>query len=1362
MFLRSNIILAVLISANASATTFLVNNANDSGAGSLRQAISDANARPGPDQIRCDTRQIFITDSNALPVITDTVDLVGDAGLGSAPTTPGFTILGNGNSTSLLRLSAGAAGSTIRGLRIAYTATGTSCIQVDASDTSIFNCHIGVASNGRYLPPNGILVASGNGTGITSNARRFRLGQPGDTFRNVLAAPILINSYNAIIENNHFGISADGTGAVFLPGEAPPNQTHLFLNVGATRVGGTTPAQSNYFAGATRGIVCFPKPVGCDILGNVFGFLKNGTPNALSGVGITYDDLYSTQDDLSTRISSNFFHCQGSAIQIFSHANNTVPAVEITANQIGISPAGIETFPGRGIDITSSAPITCRDNILRNCASAGITLTSSTPYTATAPGLRSIPAFDTYADVSQNSITGILGGPPILLAPTPTTTANAPNDNLDPDSGPNALLNAPVLTSVYRPSTSSTLVQGSFNSLPNQTFTIYFFSDRSGVINPGPRDLLGSQTVTTAANGNATLSATLPGTSSGQLITAIATSSSLPAGPHCSPVSLPAQVPSSGRFVLTNNPISAAEGQSAILQINRINGSNGATSVRVITSPLSATATPGSDWSLTGTDLPDGTVNFAHGQTSRTITLNALQDDIDEPQTESISISLSEPSNGSSADTTPKIGNLIDDDASPTIAITPVTILEGNEGATPIATFTAALSRPCERIARQAAVVTGTGVNPTDFTDTGTPSVVSVSPSVFQIQVPIRGDNAYEPDETFSLSTTLELTTANPGVFETINSSPAIGTVLNDDTLPAQVVTFTASGVLVDEDVGTITATVQRSSGVGTVEVKVLALDINSTRGSDYLGANSTTLTFLPGVLTQSVTYTIVDDPFHEDRESFALTLVEAGGIGIGANNTFTVRIKNNDPFPSVSLADATLSEGDDFQTLNLTLNLSIASKLRSHITCSTRSDSAIADEDFKSDESVIDFPPGSTAATYSVNILGDRTFEPNESFYIDLSLAFGLQISTFSAKVTLLNDDPDHPVISFQNLPVSVPENTGNVELRIQRNGQTDIPSQFKIDVSSASTASGSSDFTLPDVVHTIPSGDTELIVPLAVLNDSIHESAESIVLELVPVDATTATGAPSTTSIEILDDDLLLTPQLLLSQPESNPILSGESRDFGTVISGTTADLTFFVSNPGTSPLTGCSATISGPDAAAFSLVATTPATLQPLAPAVQMILRFSASTAGAKTATLAYTSALGTVSIPLKANSLVLSATVDSDNDGLSDLAEYQLRELGFDYAIAQPDLVASLMSGSNAAGLFTQSQLGALHVPSPLLARNPTTGEFTLTIGVRKSSNLTSFTAFPMSAPQTLINPAGKLEFRFTSPDNKAFYLLESNP
>ena len=49
---------------------------------------------------------------------------------------------------------------------------------------------------------------------------------------------------------------------------------------------------------------------------------------------------------------------------------------------------------------------------------------------------------------------------------------------------------------------------------------------------------------------------------------------------------------------------------------------------------------------------------------------------------------------------------------------------------------------------------------------------------------------------------------------------------------------------------------------------------------------------------------------------------------------------------------------------------------------------------------------------------------------------------------------------------------------------------------------------------------------------------------------------------------------------------------------------------------------------------------------------------------------------------------------------------------------------------------------------------------LIIGVEKATQLTNFVLFPMTAPQTTINGEGKLEFRFSPPDNAAFFRLEA--
>lgn len=70
--------------------------------------------------------------------------------------------------------------------------------------------------------------------------------------------------------------------------------------------------------------------------------------------------------------------------------------------------------------------------------------------------------------------------------------------------------------------------------------------------------------------------------------------------------------------------------------------------------------------------------------------------------------------------------------------------------------------------------------------------------------------------------------------------------------------------------------------------------------------------------------------------------------------------------------------------------------------------------------------------------------------------------------------------------------------------------------------------------------------------------------------------------------------------------------------------------------------------------------------------------------------------------------------------------------------------------------------ALNVGTPLLQRDGL-GQFKLTIAVEKSATLLpgSFVPFPMSAPQSVINAQGHLDFSFTSPDNAAFFRVESH-
>jgi hypothetical protein len=153
---------AVLSGGDVIATTFTVTVTTENGAGSLRQAILDANASPGPDLITFSIASAgkTIIPTNALPAITEPVTIDGT-------TQPGFSnaplveINGQsaGTGTDGLRLWAG--GTTIRGLVInRFSGDG---IEIATNGNNIVEgCWIGLGTDGttRRANANGILITN--------------------------------------------------------------------------------------------------------------------------------------------------------------------------------------------------------------------------------------------------------------------------------------------------------------------------------------------------------------------------------------------------------------------------------------------------------------------------------------------------------------------------------------------------------------------------------------------------------------------------------------------------------------------------------------------------------------------------------------------------------------------------------------------------------------------------------------------------------------------------------------------------------------------------------------------------------------------------------------------------------------------------------------------------------------------------------------------------------------------------------------------------------------------------------------------------------------------------------------------------
>jgi hypothetical protein len=127
---------------------------------------------------------------------------------------------------------------------------------------------------------------------------------------------------------------------------------------------------------------------------------------------------------------------------------------------------------------------------------------------------------------------------------------------------------------------------------------------------------------------------------------------------------------------------------------------------------------------------------------------------------------------------------------------------------------------------------------------------------------------------------------------------------------------------------------------------------------------------------------------------------------------------------------------------------------------------------------------------------------------------------------------------------------------------------------------------------------------------------------------------------------------------------------------------------------------------------------------------------------------TSAAGTSYGPNQ--TLSISVAGDTNGNGVVSQQEFDA---------VRTALQGNEIATQNAAGYYTQAQVQAIHVNTPLLSQT-SPGRFKLTLGIQKTTNLANipFTDFPMngSGLSTTINGAGKLEFEFPATDNAAFF------
>ncbi len=464
--MRLSVGLAVLsVALPLSAATFTVTNTSDSGAGSLRQAILDANANPGADTIAfaipgAGVHTIVLT--TWLPNATDPVTVDGYTQPGSSPNT----------------------------LPLAQGTNAVLNVEIDGAAVTLAPCWSYQADGGHIQGlvinrcPDGAIYATGS-LDVTGN------------FLGTSPAGTPLNG-----STQQFGVFALGTLG---------NENPITVNVGSA-----DPADRNLISGNGAGVYMQYNVAGA-VRGNLIGTDKTVSYTITNGNGIVCPSPKGVQiggtganegnvigGSLAEGFAGRFSVFQGNFVGTnpteTANLGNLGTGVAIDSNVV-VPPTGVLGGMGPG-----------EGNVIAHNGGGGV---------FGDPG-----GFMMTSSLGQVSARGnrFYDNRPVAIALgfDPPHAA----DPGDGDSGPNGSQNAPVVTGIdYGPPTVAHFL---LNSTPSTTFDVDIYADTScvsfPVVSPQGEALVGSVQATTDGSGVVTIDFQLPSPlAPGQGVSAIAT-----------------------------------------------------------------------------------------------------------------------------------------------------------------------------------------------------------------------------------------------------------------------------------------------------------------------------------------------------------------------------------------------------------------------------------------------------------------------------------------------------------------------------------------------------------------------------------------------------------------------------------------------------------------------------------------------------------------------------------------------------------------------------------------------------------------------------------------------------------------------
>lgn len=357
-------------------------------------------------------------------------------------------------------------------------------------------------------------------------------------------------------------------------------------------------------------------------------------------------------------------------------------------------------------------------------------------------------------------------------------------------------------------------------------------------------------------------------------------------------------------------------------------------------------------------------------------------------------------------------------------------------------------------------------------------------------------------------------------------------------------VSFSNATGSVSESGEVFNAVINASSEVSqetTINYSVDTGSSSAALGSDVTvnGSSNTTgsVTMQSGSSTVNLPIQIIDNAVDASDKTLVINLTGASGADLGVTTTYTLTITDDDlTLPTVGFTTTSSSVIEAEGSTSLRVGLSSASITQTTVPYEVSTDSTVV---LGSDLTVngttatsgtVTIPTGATYFDIPVEIVDDDVVEVDKVLILELSDPSANVTLSPNTTFTLTLEDGDvlAPEIGFSSTGASVSEAAGTVSATIQMSGTSQYAASFAYTVNATSTTELGTDVTINGTSLAtgginIPAGGTTASITIQVVDDSIVENAETLVIDLTNLDAASdvSFNEDTTFTLNISDND-------------------------------------------------------------------------------------------------------------------------------------------------------------------------------------------------------------------------------------------------